>query len=98
MRLSTSLYREWNSELPEAIRCQLFHHCVQIAFDELYVPSSQRKEPSYEQLFYWCQVNAKSIFSIQKTSYDTYNWYFYTSNDMDQFLSAWQQKTTNDTQ
>lgn len=85
MRLSTSRYREWTS-LPESVRATLVHNQVVISFEELYQPSNKRSEPSYELLFNWCVENCTSIWSTEKTSYESFRFSFWAVEDQARFI------------
>lgn len=89
MKVTFTKYREWNSSLPESIRASLFHNQVSIMFEELYQPSTKRNEPSFEQLWHWCEANCNSIWSYEKTSYESYKFMFCSSEDHKGFLAAW---------
>ncbi len=85
MRVSTSRYRDWNS-LPESVRATLIHNQLLLSFEELYKPSNQRTEPSYELLFNWCVENCTSIWSTEKISYESFRFSFWAVEDQARFV------------
>ena len=87
MKVSKSQYREWNTSLPESIRAGLCHFQVNVTFEELYRPSSNRDEPLVEQLFNWCEENCNSIWTQEKLSYETFKFSFWTLEDCTEFLT-----------
>jgi hypothetical protein len=93
MQISVSKYRDWVS-LPEILHAEMQHHCVQTSFEELFMASSQRSEPSYEWLYTWCEQNCTGIFSTKRLSHDTHAWYFYVRRDLNYFLSTWRPLAT----
>ncbi len=89
MKVLASRYREWNNNLPESVRASLIHNQVTVVFEELYQPSNKRSEPSFEQLWHWCESNGTAIWSYEKISYESYRFMFWSSDDYKGFLAIW---------
>lgn len=75
----------FSPDLPAEVQTAYLRHTIQIQFEQLYVPPSQRTELSLEELETWCDLNCADIHSITKWSHDHALFRFYAKSDMQSF-------------
>jgi len=85
MQISIPRYREWGS-LPTDVKSVMLHNLCELTFEQMYIPTAQRTEPSAEFLQAWCEENVKQIFSAEKLNYQTWRFLFWSREDFEVFI------------
>lgn len=90
MQYSRQLRLDLRDNLPADIQSAYLRQSVHVQFHQVYVPSAERTEPSFDELITLCESHCGHVFSAVKITSSSANFSFYAEHDLNWFMNFMQ--------